>query len=349
MKKQLENNPFEDVRPKIKSIQALRGIAANLVVIFHVVGAKNAYGYGSTFVDGFAHWGAIGVDIFFVISGFVMALSIEGSNKSPVEFMTDRIVRIIPTYYFITILMFFLYMLMPSGSVDSKDINLQYLAQSLLFISGIFFDKNPIAYVGWTLELELIFYLTIAMSLHIGFLTRSPMFFVILVALIGLTIDTIIFEFILGYLIGLKRNVIHAFLSHRVRSLSIFALSLFFTLITYDKEIYQIALGLPRFVYWGVPCAMLLISTVRFYQFNLWPFVFIGECSYSIYLVQCISIPAWFKLLDILHLKPHSEVTVLGCIIFTNCFGLILFYFVERKFILLWRQFKSGSHGLFRT
>ena len=347
MKKQLENNALEDVRPKIKSIQALRGIAANLVVIFHVIGAKNAYGYGSTLLDGFAHWGAIGVDIFFIISGFVMALSIEGSNKSPVEFMTDRIVRIIPTYYFITILMFLLYMLMPNGAVDSEDINLQYLAQSLFFISSIFFDKNPIAYVGWTLELELIFYLAIAMSLYIGFLKRLPLLFVTLVALIGLIIDTIIFEFIFGYIIGLKRNAIHVLLSHRVRSLVILALSIFFTLITYEKEIYQIALSLPRFIYWGVPCTILLISTIIFYQFNFWPFVFIGECSYSIYLVQCISIPAWFKIQEVLHLRFDSDITVLGCIIFTNCLGFILFYFIERKFILWWRQFKSGSHGLF--
>jgi exopolysaccharide production protein ExoZ len=82
----------------IRNVQALRAIAAILVVFVHL--DKLLAGIGaSTF-------GAGGVDIFFVISGFIMVYTTMGRQPSPLSFMANRIARIVPIYWAITLVSF---------------------------------------------------------------------------------------------------------------------------------------------------------------------------------------------------------------------------------------------------
>ena len=97
----------------IKNIQVLRAFAAIVVVMYHAVGLVEDYGFSYssykflTFNVGY--WGSFGVDIFFIISGYIMFMIQDKKNKSPFEFAIDRIKRIVPLYwlYLLTISLLF--------------------------------------------------------------------------------------------------------------------------------------------------------------------------------------------------------------------------------------------------
>ena len=73
----------------LNSVQYLRAMAALLVVGYHI----NSYQV----------YLMSGVDIFFVISGFIMWQSTRGGT-SPRQFLTNRLIRIVPLYWLVTFL-----------------------------------------------------------------------------------------------------------------------------------------------------------------------------------------------------------------------------------------------------
>ena len=108
-------------------IQILRGIAVLQVILFHL--------FPKIFPGGF-----LGVDIFFVISGFLMAAIYEKpgkSNKSYLEFYKRRFYRIIPAFYFITLLTLAIggTFILPH---ENNLLNAQTIS-SLFFIPNIYF------------------------------------------------------------------------------------------------------------------------------------------------------------------------------------------------------------------
>jgi exopolysaccharide production protein ExoZ len=89
---------------KIREIQHLRAVAASLVVLAHLSAFRIPQSNSQLFPD--MKFGNIGVDIFFVISGFVMTLITKNSfgKRKSMTFILERIVRIAPLYWLITIL-----------------------------------------------------------------------------------------------------------------------------------------------------------------------------------------------------------------------------------------------------
>jgi exopolysaccharide production protein ExoZ len=147
----------------IKNIQVLRAIAAYLVVLFHCIEliAGQGYGPGWTF-------GAAGVDIFFVISGYIMAYTTLG-GVAPARFALNRIERIVPLYWIMTLATFAVALAAPS-LMKSTTADFGDLARSLFFIpymkdSGL---VQPVLFVGWTLNLEMFFYAVFTASLFFG-------------------------------------------------------------------------------------------------------------------------------------------------------------------------------------
>ena len=133
---------------KIDSIQVLRFFAAFSVMMVHLP------------VFEFGIWG---VDIFFVISGFIMMYVTENNEKF---FLLKRIFRIVPLYWILTLGVFALAIFVPDV-LNNTTANIVHLIKSLFFIP---FDKNgtghfPILFLGWTLNFEVIFYFLFSLSL----------------------------------------------------------------------------------------------------------------------------------------------------------------------------------------
>src|ERR1041384_8332317 len=92
--------PVDDPARRLDFIQALRGVAAMVVVLFHGRGVITGPAY-LDLGDRLFGCGAIGVDLFFVISGFIMVHAtwkLDGSGRSVAQFLVKRLTRIWPVY-----------------------------------------------------------------------------------------------------------------------------------------------------------------------------------------------------------------------------------------------------------
>jgi exopolysaccharide production protein ExoZ len=112
--------------------------------------------------------GAHGVDLFFVISGFVMVLTTHGKHTTRAEFMRRRIVRVVPLYWALTLLTVLCVLLAP-GLFRTTSIEPAHVVQSLLFIPHLSpsFPKEmwPVMVPGWTLNYEMFFYACFALAM----------------------------------------------------------------------------------------------------------------------------------------------------------------------------------------
>ena len=152
---------------RFDSIQVLRGVAAILVVIDHLIedfGTHSATASRLTYLG--YECGRFGVLIFFVISGFIMMKSAYKENDpryTPIEFWYHRIIRVVPLYWICTAVavLFLINRSGPWPSIGSIVASLFFLPLSLRF--GV--EMNPLLGQGWTLYYEMFFYLVFAACL----------------------------------------------------------------------------------------------------------------------------------------------------------------------------------------
>jgi len=262
---------------KLRSIQVLRALAACAVVVLHAYPDAHA-------PIGNAGYGAAGVDLFFVISGFIMASVSQGRTAG--EFLGDRLWRIYPLWWVAVLPWLFM---LPRG--------LTFVASSLTLwpIYGASYYV-PVLKVGWTLSFELIFYL--GMTLAIATRAAVPLVAYALFLLGALTTSSALLHFVgnpmaLEFLMG----VIVAKLPRRILlgllipiGLALFA----FTLPgTGDVESsLRPEFAVWRVLEWGVPAAMVVwgaLSLEPFFKHRLFDMpVAIGDASYSVYLFHPI-------------------------------------------------------------
>ena len=285
-----------------QDIQILRGISVLLVVLYHlkVPGFKNGF---------------VGVDVFFVISGYLMAQLYHPNRK--LDFLTRRAKRLLPAYLstiFFTILIGF-YTLIPS---DFKQL-LNQTKSSLFLIPNLYFWSQDSYFTGtqfnpllnlWSLGVEFQFYLIIPVIASIFMKSKKSFLFICLISIIGcfaiLTISpkTAFFllplrlwEFLIGYLV----------FKHRRRTSPANNLSLFYIMIIPFSIL--LLLNLPIDVYGtsiylghpGILVTIVVMLTAFLLTLNpprktrLWSIVFekFGDYSYSIYLVHFPIIVLW--------------------------------------------------------
>jgi exopolysaccharide production protein ExoZ len=295
---------------EIQWLQGLRGIACILVVLVHGRYFMLSTPFGPL-ADQLLIPGAAGVDLFFVISGFIMAYTTSRPGVKPVDFIRQRFTRIWPPYVVMT---FFWFAFLAGGtfsSLLSPNVAIAIL-KSLLFIPN---DPHAPLYfnvtlpLGWTLEFEAYFYLTFALSMFLGRMRWIGLFsWLIFSALIfplsrrGLNLDVrtdlgysfgyaalmtnpIILEFLFGV------TAAAVYLSRlRIRSVRLCWNLLF---ITTCFALWSCYGGLYNFhgpLKWGIPVALLvtvlaLVSktiTVNMPAAILW----LGRISYSLYLTH---------------------------------------------------------------
>jgi peptidoglycan/LPS O-acetylase OafA/YrhL len=142
----------------IRNVQALRALAALLVLYAHL----------NHFADrlGLPVLGGQGVDLFFVISGFVMVYTTSSHPPTAGEFVRSRIARIVPIYWLITLVVYLLALIVPSVLKSTRAEPLD-LVRSLLFVPYRRADGEvaPVLFVGWTLNYEMFFYTLFALGL----------------------------------------------------------------------------------------------------------------------------------------------------------------------------------------
>ena len=148
----------------IYNVQALRALAAVGVLLDHLPDMLIRLGPASLILTA----GRSGVDIFFVISGFVMSLICHQGKITPRQFLIDRWSRVAPLYWLATLLVFALAALAPRLMQATVASPVDFL-DSLLFIPTTKSDGTirPMLFVGWTINYEMFFYTLFAIAKRI--------------------------------------------------------------------------------------------------------------------------------------------------------------------------------------
>lgn len=146
----------------LQNVQALRGLAALLVVFVHLETLAKL----ARLPDGVTVFGNSGVDVFFVISGLIMVVTTSGRKQTPQGFLRNRLTRIVPLYWAITFAVFALALAAPA-LLQSTTADAVALLKSLFFIPYARPDgeMHPVVFVGWTLNYEMAFYVIFAAGL----------------------------------------------------------------------------------------------------------------------------------------------------------------------------------------
>ena len=286
----------------LDSIQYLRAIAAWLVVVYHVHASVAAEAREPV------TWalGAVGVDIFFVLSGFLMAMVVDRDERIDWRFLARRYMRIAPLYYAMTILLFIMAIAWPA-LLNTVTADWQHLLTSLLFLpsGGINGGNQPILMLGWTLNYEMAFYLLVFVFVRwIG--DRHLIGLVLFLAAVVMAgqwagpqnmvlcfyTDSIILEFALGILVYnctfRDRGMPHPGWIYWA------ALAAGILLLMLGEE------GEPRmwrFLLWGVPAALIVAGGVHVFNARIGWLRKLGDWSYSTYLVHVYVIQALVKVL----------------------------------------------------
>jgi exopolysaccharide production protein ExoZ len=265
------------------SIHYLRGLAAIMVCIYHIFSSTEFT------LDQLEHvyWMRGGVDIFFVISGFVMVASTSGRQVAPRAFMTQRIQRIAPLYWIATLTV----ALQTPGQWDLK-------IQSLFFIPAMnpaIAKMQPILEPGWTLNYEMFFYLVFSLSL---ILRETRRFFAVCIFFVGLSVcglmlksgdlvefycHPIILEFVLGMAIA-KFGIRLPAMAVPIGLLAMVLLQ---------------PVGVDRVLALGLPAALIVAGALSVEdRLPKWQLAdLLGSASYSIYLFHLFAIsmivPFW--------------------------------------------------------
>ncbi|MEO0533094.1 MAG: acyltransferase [Cyanobacteria bacterium P01_A01_bin.123] len=148
-------------RPKLLRLQWIRGTAAILIVLFHATEISNRK-FDQPFYGNIFSWGDGGVDLFFVLSGFIVWYVHSRDFHQPQKlgpFLLKRGIRIYPLYWLLTLMMVAVYLAIPGFGAGHETQPLTIL-KSLLLIPV---EPFPVLTVGWYLCHEIFFYGFIAL------------------------------------------------------------------------------------------------------------------------------------------------------------------------------------------
>jgi len=305
----------------INSIQILRGLAAVVVVIYHVSGYMKMH-YSQTIFGDIFRIGFAGVDLFFVISGFIIYFTAKDYLNKPERFQDywkKRIIRIYPIYWLVVIGIQVLQWLLSkqlnvaSFSTEYEGGILQHLGTYTLFPHHVAIDP-----VTWTLSYELYFYVLFSLLILSRKLWVVP--FVVLIVSIFNTFtepehsrnyyDFLFSNFHYEFLMG----VLICYFSDKLRFsklMSLGTLGLAIAIITVWGYEVGDSDNIKRILVFGFAASLLLISMLNLEQHGYLQapkfLMLLGGASYVLYLIH-------FPFLLILNKFP----TMLGIILDTN-------------------------------
>lgn len=329
-------------KSEIHNLQIVRGIAAMLVVTNHL--------WGSVFGGVFKFNGGLGVDIFFVLSGFLMVLT-QRETRGPFSFFAGRVGRIYPMYILVSLPLI----------IMMVEIDNPFKLLSNLFLIPTYgtlqhrLANDP----AWTLVYEMIFYVMFSVSLLIS---RKRVTACIIVCLMLIT-SVAIFTFYIppqprfgwiniGYILGdnllidFGMGCVLALAYERVNITKRVNFNVFIIAVIAVMYISLMYISGARIVKFGFPA--LLIISLAIYSRGGNGIIYkglyiIGNASYSIYLSHLYFALAMHNSVNIKNITSmNAEVATMAFTILCISFGIfingtvekpIMKYFSERKTI----------------
>jgi exopolysaccharide production protein ExoZ len=322
---------------ELLSIQYLRAVAAIAVLVFHAA-QRAGTGFGP---------GAAGVDIFFVISGFIMWVISARRPPTPVVFLVRRAVRIVPLYWLVTLGVAATAIFVPSLFPHMKP-TIGHIARSIFFIPHADPDGDiaPLIVPGWTLNYEIFFYLAFALSLTLAGKQRIRALTAMLGALVvaGLVLhpttpvlstytDPLLLEFLAGVWLG--KAWIDGLRLHPAFGIAAMALGL---AIYAGVAFAAIDVAPIRLFAWGAPAFLIVAGAIALEPVREWKLPkFLGDASYSIYLVHGLALAFCMHILAALRLETLPIVLIV-CVLGGIAVGSACYWFIERPLLRLFHH-----------
>ena len=332
--------------PKLETLQILRGIAALLIVAHHalyevnIISPKN-FNYGSN------QYYTVGIDIFFVLSGFIMVYTSWGKAglRSAKSFIMRRVIRIVPIYWFHTLLIGLVALVMPQVLGSAEFVLVDFI-KSLFFIPYVNTagDLQPILANGWSLNYEMYFYIIFAVCL----LFPSRLSLLVLGAYFLGTVSTgflsldnlyadfysrpIILEFfvgaVIGYLFMKGFRLPSWFIYIGALFIVLSVLTLFYTNMLSEylpMEYYKPFVGFFSVLLLVLPKGAEKLKMPR-------PAVFMGDASYTIYLSHPFGIGAVTQMVLFLGWESLISPWLIFIAVFAACIigGAIAYLLIEK-------------------
>ncbi len=294
----------------LPNLQMLRFLAAAMVLISHLQHEAAKMSFGGT---PYAPWNGIfwagGVDIFFIISGFIMySISSQdfGREGAPRNFFLRRLVRIVPPYWIFTLGMIAAAFLFASH-ISHPNLDWGNVISSFFFFphDNAYGKPYPVLMLGWTLNYEFFFYVIFGLALFfnrtcgllfifgvIGVLALCGALQLFEHGALGFWTNTITIEFLLGILLAIARE----------RGLRVsMPVGLLCIVIGFIGMYMTMQMGIVgtkwviRFLWMGLPALFICAGAVLLEQKSevsgpsRW-LVFLGDTSYALYLSHPFSL-----------------------------------------------------------
>ena len=322
----------------IANIHLLRGVAALMVVAHHMLYEFNHFNV----INSYPQFGALGVDLFFVISGFIIVVVTRPDTRAT-DFLKKRFFRVVPLYWLATFVLLASWAAAFLLTGSDRSVGFGEILKSLLFIP---YDPEqvksmPVLIVGWTLYYEMFFYLIfagaialftkraaiLAASFCLAFLvfigqdsaTASP--------ILNFYTDPVILEFVWGMALGWLWTIRDEWMPAVRPFWSI-------PLLTVGTAMLLTASGHDPFTAGGG--AALIIAAALLLEFNGKAVStkitnFFGDISYSLYLFHTIAFYAAHSMLSRTALSGNAFIVVLT--IFMAFLGVVWLSWLSFKHI----------------
>jgi peptidoglycan/LPS O-acetylase OafA/YrhL len=334
----------------------LRAVAAILVMIFH--GSQmieEQLGY--SFLNYFFMAGFSGVDIFFVLSGFIILYTSHNSNYTIAQFLKRRFIRIYPIYWVVSFLLVLYFVFAPNPDQAYKT-DVSFILSSLT----LFPQEKYIVGIAWTLSYEIIFYIVFAFTYLLN--PRYLLYiFILWISMILMTdffgiksgifavdalLNPIIINFAFGCLIAYIFIHKHDFEKWRLILFSgilLFAISwvLYYVIVKDDPTAFTAPIS--RVYLFGFPSALIILGTAYSGSFDNKLLVYLGDASYSLYLIHGTVLSVLLKLILYFGLAALFNNIIGALLIFaaTIIAGCLIYKMVEKPLIRLTRRYLEES------
>jgi exopolysaccharide production protein ExoZ len=356
---------------ELLSVQRLRGIAVLMVIIVHVEDvARHLPGWGGVHSLYSRHLGYSAADLFFVISGFIMAYITFSRPFDPRAWAISRFIRIYPMYVLFSLMVMLLWLHDPRMTMGTGE---QSWPRVLISLTGMPQADLPLLFVGWTVEHEVVFYTVVFMTAT--FLGRNRLTLVmgvlsaLAVARWGLQQSTgvviwdwhlaspYMIQFTLGVLIHRYWDRLQALGWKRPLAMAILPLT---AAILYSESGSINEEPMRRVVLFGAAYSLLLLAVLNREREQraagrVWlrrdALVWMGDVSYSIYLTHPFVLGAFGKLFPFVGTSVAAQWSAIAlAAVVTLLVGIVTHVLLERQVMELGRwlsrpRVRSGAEA----
>jgi len=336
-------------RHSLQLVQLLRGIASLLVVLLHCTMTVNETLQQSFLFNAFKFGGA-GVDIFFVLSGFIITYTSASALKKGsgfMDFVRKRFVRIYPVYWLVISLFLFLQVALPSLYRTHYEFGFANVLSTYLLFPGHVMVNG----VSWTLTYEIFFYCIFSLA----FLLRNRLLLIILSAIYITALvaaawvypqnttgnawaDLLLFPMNVEFFMGILAALLVPKIPGASARILIGAGVLFFiaSAVFFNSGYFLFDSAFNRAVLFGIPSFLLILGVVKYelatkismHSF----FIKLGEASYSLYLLHLPFVAAGIKIFSRFQISNafvlHAVVLLMVAAL---CIGSIFFFKIIEK------------------